>query len=155
MFFFADIYNLTSSFHSVCCPERTTAFWQIRCRFIISHMSDNVLQNQYQHSIYDHTCSIIMCMFWMVLEVKLLILRCAKVNPVTPKMPFSFQKFTAVTRRKYTVSSKCTGPRLCATKQTTMSNIIQLKSVNYATLHTDYQGSQNNKSWLMPYICCH
>ena len=82
----------------------------------------------------------------MVLEVKLLILRCAKANPVAPKMPFSFKKFTAVTRREYTVSSKCTGPRLCATKQMTMSNIIQLKSDYYATPHTDYHGSQNNKS---------
>lgn len=43
-------------------------------------------------------------------------------------MPYSFQECTAVTIRKYTVSYKCTGSKLCATKQKTLSNIIQLKS---------------------------
>jgi len=70
-------------------------------------------------------------------------------------MPYSFQKFTAVTVRKYTVSYNCTGSRLCATKQKTLSNIIQLKSDHSAPLHTDYQHSQNNKSCLMPYTCCY
>lgn len=61
-------------------------------------------------------------------------------------MPYSFQKFTAVTTRKYALSYKCTGSRVCATKQKTLSNIIQLKSDHSAKLHTDYQDSQNNKS---------
>ena len=61
-------------------------------------------------------------------------------------MPYSFQKFTAVTVREYTVSYNCTGSTSCATKQKTLSNIIQLKSDHSAPLNTDYQGSQNNNS---------
>lgn len=82
----------------------------------------------------------------MALAVKFLTMGCAKTKPVTPKMPYSFQEFTAVTTIKYAVSYKCTGSRLCATKQKTLSNIIQFKSDHSATLHTDYQGSQDNKS---------
>lgn len=154
MFFCADSYNLTSSFHSVCCLERVTAFWQIKCRFIIGHMWDTSSESVSTTDIWSHALHYHVYVLNGV-SSELMILRCAKAKPVTPKMPYSFQKFTAVTVRENTVSYNCTGSRLCVTKQKTLSNIIQWKSDHSAPLYTDYQGSQNNKSWLMPYTCCY
>ena len=122
---------------------------QIHYRSYVGHIFRISINNWYMI-----TCAPLSCVVLNSVSSELMILRCAKAKPVTPKMPYSFQKFTAVTVRENTVSYNCTGSRLCVTKQKTLSNIIQLKSDHSAPLHTDYQGSQNNKSWLMPYTCC-